>query len=274
MSFFYTVFGDGMKVYLDVLFLLNLGFDFLLLLSVSLLLRRRVTLKRIFLGSLVGSLSIFFLFFSISSVSLFLFKIIISIFMILVTFGYQNRTYFFQNFFFLYLVSIVLGGIFYFLNVNFSYKQEGLIFYHNGLSINFFLLFLLGPLSFFYYLKEMKSFKNNYSNTYEVTLFYQGKEYQFHAFLDTGNQLKDPITRKPIFLIYHKTLLENIRAPIYVPYETANGSSILPCVKGEKMIIQGVGIQTHFLIGFLPTKLSISGIDALLSNELMEGNHV
>ena len=51
-----------MKIYLDLLFFLNFGFDFILLLVVSIILRRNVSLTRIVLGGLIGGLSIFILF--------------------------------------------------------------------------------------------------------------------------------------------------------------------------------------------------------------------
>ena len=130
-----------MKIYLDLLFFLNFGFDFILLLVVSVILRRNVSLTRIVLGGLIGGLSIFILFLKINSFELFILKILISIIMILASFSYKNIKYFMKNFFFLYSASMILGGFLYFLNVQFSYKQEGLVFYHDGLSIQLLLLF-------------------------------------------------------------------------------------------------------------------------------------
>ena len=67
-----------MKVYIDVILFINIFFDFLLLLSVSLILRRNAKLYRIILGSLIGGLSILFLFLNISKVTLFFLKLIIA----------------------------------------------------------------------------------------------------------------------------------------------------------------------------------------------------
>ena len=66
-----------MKIYLDLLFFLNFGFDFILLLVVSIILRRNVSLTRIVLGGLIGGLSIFILFLKINSFELFILKILI-----------------------------------------------------------------------------------------------------------------------------------------------------------------------------------------------------
>ena len=86
----YTFYGDNMKLYLDLIFLINIWFDFLLLLSVSILLKRNTKLKRIILGSLFGGITIFILFIKLNSIELFIYKIITSIIMILISFSYKN----------------------------------------------------------------------------------------------------------------------------------------------------------------------------------------
>ena len=68
-----------MKLYLDLIFLLNIWFDFLLLLSVAWLLKRNIKIKRIFIGSLIGGVTIFILFINLGEIELFFFKIIVSI---------------------------------------------------------------------------------------------------------------------------------------------------------------------------------------------------
>ena len=46
-----------MVIYLDLLFILNLFYDFLILLAVNMVLKRNKKIIRIILGSLVGALS-------------------------------------------------------------------------------------------------------------------------------------------------------------------------------------------------------------------------
>jgi len=82
-----------MKIYLDLVFFINFFFDFLLLLVVKILLKRNVGIKRIILGALLGATSILFLFLPLNQITLFLLKVIISILMILTTFGFQNKNY-------------------------------------------------------------------------------------------------------------------------------------------------------------------------------------
>ena len=84
--------------------------------------------------------------------------------MVLITFNFKNIRYTLKNLFYLYITSVVLGGFLYFLNIEFSYKQVGLVFYHNGLSINFIVLIIASPIILFAYVKQAIYLKNNYSN--------------------------------------------------------------------------------------------------------------
>ena len=68
-----------MTVYIDLVMLLNIVLDSILLMSVSVLLGRNVRIKRIVLGSLIGSLSTLILFISITSLELLILKFILGI---------------------------------------------------------------------------------------------------------------------------------------------------------------------------------------------------
>ena len=79
--------GDDMKIYLDLVFFMNFFFDLLLLLTVKLVLKKKTTWFRIIGGALIGAVSLVMLFLPLNSFTLFVVKILMSIFMIRVTFG-------------------------------------------------------------------------------------------------------------------------------------------------------------------------------------------
>ncbi|MCI8445042.1 MAG: hypothetical protein HFG15_01255 [Bacilli bacterium] len=261
-----------MKIYLDLIFLLNFGFDFLLLMTVKLLLRRNVKLTDLLSGAFIGATSIFFLFIKMNSLTLFLFKIVISILMIIVTFGFRNIRYTARNFLYLYSTSMILGGVLYYLNTEFSYQQEGLVFYHNGLSINVIVLVLTSPIIVYSYIKQGLYLKNNYGNYHEVVLYYHGKKQRMNGFLDTGNHLVDPYQKRPILLVDRKRLIYDINEfqMILVPIDTAGGHSLLPCIKIDKIWIQKFGYRTKFLLGLMDEEIHIDGVDCILSEQIME----
>lgn len=257
-----------MKVYLDLVFFVNIAFDFLLLLTVKIILKRNIKLYRVFLGSIVGAISIVFLFLPLNSFTLFLLKIVVSILMILVTFGYKDKNYFIKNILYLYFISILLGGFLYYLNVEFSYKNVGLIFFHNGFSINFILLLILSPIILYLYIKQNRVLGIHTNLYYEVDIYYKKHVFHYQGYLDTGNKLYDPYFHKPIMLLYDLSfpILTN---PIYVPYKTLEHDGLLPCIKVDKVILDGDKVLKNVYIGLSKDKFSIEGVEMILHQDLV-----
>lgn len=268
MSFFYNKYGDDMKIYLDKVFFINFAFDFMLLLGVAILLKRTVSVKRIICGALLGGLSIFLLFIRLNSIQLFILKLLISVAMIIITFSYQNIKYTIKNLEYLYVMSIFLGGALYSLNHMFSVRQEGIIFFHNGLGINLALSLILAPIILLTYLKQLKKLKQKYAYYYQVELSIEGKTIPITGFLDTGNTLKDPLSNKPIMIVNEK-IIKGSSEYKYVPYETISGTSMLKCIQAEEINIKGYGSKKNVLLG-LVENIQMDGIDALLSQYIME----
>ena len=261
-----------MKIYLDLVFILNFGFDFMLLLTVSILLKRKARFRRIIMGSLVGACTIFCLFIELTSLELFFIKFIMSILMVLVTFSYKNIGYVLKNIAYLYMTSIVLGGFLYYLNIEFSYKQDGLVFYHHGLSINFIILVLMSPFVLYNYVKQNKERKNIIQYCYQTTIFFQNYKWEMMGYLDTGNHLIDPYFHKPIIVINSNIIPEDLDfKKIYVPISTVNGTKIMSCFFADKIEIEGVGIRKHILVGISPERIKLDGVDVLLQTKILEG---
>lgn len=261
-----------MKVYVDLLFLTNIFFDFIILLSVSLILKRYMKIYRIVLGSLVGGISILFLFLNISSSTLFFLKIVIAIFMCLVSFGFKDLKYFFKNFINLYLVSIVLGGVLYLLNIELSYKNKGLIFYHEGVGINILIIIVISPILLYLYIKEVKSYRNNYSKYHKVNIYFKNdKSICLSGFLDTGNNLVDPYKKRPVILVNYEKIKKYLSTEkeLLVPYSNINNDSILRCIKVKRIVVDDKEF-TNILVGISFNKIYIDGVDCILNNK-MEG---
>ena len=261
-----------MKIYLDLLLLLNFSLEFSLLLTTSILLRRKKNINRILLASFLGGLSILLLFFKINSFLLFLFKILISIGMCLIAFGYQNIKYTSKNVLYLYITSILLGGFLYFLNNQFAYKKEGIVFYHHGLSINMIFLLFTSPVILYLYAKQAKELKNVYSKYHTITIFIKGKKYELTGFLDTGNTLKDPYTKKPVIIMNKKSMIYDINefGMILVPYKTITEEGLLPCIKADKIKIEGYKEKRNILIGLMKKEIGINGVECILHPDLLE----
>ena len=257
-----------MKIYLDLLMILNFFIDFLLLLTVSLILKRNVSIIRIILGAFFGGISILFLFFNINSISLFILKILISILMILVSFKYVNFKYTFMNFIYLYMSSIVLGGFLYFINNQFAYKKLGMIFINNGFSINILFILILTPIILYLYIKQTKNLKYNYSNYYNIQIIKDNINYDYIAYMDTGNNLIDNMTKKYVILIDKRKLLFDIKEFRLIPYMGVNGSNMIKVVKIDKLVFNNKEYK-NILLGIME-EINLDGVDVILNNKLLE----
>ncbi len=256
-----------MIVYVDLVFILNFSFDFLLLLTVNIVLKRNVKLIKIFLGALFGSLSIFFLFLELNSLELFLLKIIISIIMTYIAFDFKTLKYTINNLTYLYMISTILGGFLYYLNLEFSSSNNGLIFAYNGLSMNYIFLLIISPIILYIYIKQTKEFNTKYNYYYQVYIeINEKKKIKVNGYLDTGNKLFDPITNKKI-IILNKDLIR-IKYPLYVVINGVNNQTLLKCMKINYIEINKIKFK-NYLIGVMDNNINIDGIDCILHSSML-----
>lgn len=264
--------GDIMKIYLDLVFLLNFFYDLLILMTVDITLKRNAKFIKLLLSAGLGGISLGLLFLPWSSILLFFLKILVSIGMVLIPFGFKNIKYTFSNLFYLYMVSITLGGFLYFLNVQFSYKQEGLVFYFEGLSVNYILLMIIAPVILCLYVHEHKKVKSTYNLNYEVKIIFKDKkELVCQGFVDSGNRLRDPCTKKYVILLASNLLRDFVhnKDPIYVPYTCINKSGVIKCFSIESITINQKRF-TNYLVGEAMGSFRLNGSDCLLNYKLME----
>lgn len=257
-----------MKIYVDLVLFLNFGFDFILLLTTAIILKRMVKCYKLLLGAFIGSLSTLCLFFSMTSFSLFIIKVFISVFMVIITFGYKDRIYFIKNLGYLYMVSIVLGGFLYFLNIQFSYKNNGLVFYHNGLSVNVLFLIISSPLILYIYIKQNRRLKTNYNHYHKVIIYLKDNIITCTGYLDTGNKLVDPYFKRSVLLVNEKIIKNKKDFTIIVPYQTVGNRGIIYCTSPNRIEVDGVEFKA--LIGISKEKISIDGVDCILPNKIEE----
>ena len=187
--------------------------------------------------------------------------------MIITTFGYKDKYYFKNNFLYLYIISIILGGILYFLITTLKLNTNGLT---NNLSLNFIILLIISPILTYLYLKKEKNYKNTYSLIHKIEFDINNKTFVYNAYLDTGNKLCDPYKKRPILLVYDKKLEFSYEESILVPYKTLEHDGILKCKKINNFKIDDKEIKTSILVGISSNKFNIEGIECILPNIIKE----
>lgn len=151
------------------------------------------------------------------------------------------------------------------LNIEFSYKHEGIIFYNNGLSINVIILFIISPIILYIYVKQSKMFQKKIKNYHKVNIKIGKKELSLNGFLDTGNTLT--YKGKPVIITNIKNTFR--KKKIFVPYAVINGAGLLECIETQ-IYIPDMGTY-DVLLGF-SDNLNISGVDVLLNGKMEENN--
>lgn len=254
-----------MKIYLDLLFIINFLLDFNILYIVNKILKRNIKITRILISSLFGNITLIFLFINISTISLFIIKIILCLILCLIAYKYINLKYTINNMIYVYMISTIYGGLLYFIKDNVKNNYIYII-----------LLLLLLPIITIEIVKQFNKLKINYKYYYLVKInFKNNKTIELNSFLDTGNKLIDPYTNKGIILVNSNKInkLVNIRSPIYVPFKALNNTGILKCIKPKSIEIEGK-IFRNYLVGLSDNQFNIDGIDCILNYKLLEDLNV
>ena len=259
-----------MKVYLDLIFFINFMFDLLLLMTVSIECKIFSKKRRLLISSLLGSLSTFLLFLPLNNFSLFLFKVVISIIMIFVGFKITSKELFFSLIKSLYGNSIILGGLIYFLNNQFSYKQKGFIFIHDGTSLNLIIILISSPIIFYLYHKMIVEEKRKRELLHRVSIKCKKGSINTLGFLDTGNNIKDPYKRRGIILVNSSEINLGLEESILVPFKTVDSNSLLRCIEIEELRIDDNLITKKYLLGVSPKNIEIKGASCILPNIIEE----
>jgi stage II sporulation protein GA (sporulation sigma-E factor processing peptidase) len=198
-------------VYLDVIFVENFLINFLLVYIVARYCSLKAKIWRMSISALFGS-SYVLIIFTGSSIAFSAFiKILVSFLMIFIAFGFESKKQFFKRVILFYITAFILSGaiiaVFYMTNASFesisgSFVIRDVKYWHlivGGLCAN-----ILVKIAFDY-------LDNHYRNSKKrivIKLNLWDKSIRINALLDSGNSLKDPITGKPVIVVYTKAIRE------------------------------------------------------------------
>lgn len=238
-------------IYIDELIMLNFIIDFLILKTTSSILKLNTKTTRLIISSIVGEISLLYLFVSFNNIELTLFKLLIGIIMNLISFGYINLKDFIKNLLYFYMFSFFLGGTLYYL------KIESLVKYKYYILLIPIIMNILKKLTY--------NLKNIIKLRHKVTIYLKnGNVLYLNGYMDTGNTLVDPYTNKNVIII-NKDIKEKF---FLVPFKTIENSSLLKCFKPKKVYIDGIGERNDIVVGV--TNKKFNGFNCLLNYNLME----
>ena len=246
-----------MEMYIDLFFIFNVIMDYIIIMSTSILLKRRTSYIRMILSSLIGGISSLVLFTSLNKIVIEIVSIVI---MVLISFGYKGIRYLINNILYMYILSTLLGGIIYLFNIKVS----------NSMFLTYLIIIVISIEIMLLYIKENKKMRSIYNNYYKVDIYFKDrKKLSLIGFVDTGNNLYDPYKKRPVIIVHNKYIKED--KYILVPCHTINGNGLLKCIKPDIIFIDGIGYKGNVLIGFSDSFNFGDGVDVILHKDIMKG---
>ncbi|MCR3759277.1 sigma-E processing peptidase SpoIIGA [Clostridium felsineum] len=262
-----------MVVYLDVLIFENSIVNTFLLYITAQTLRIKVKMRYLILAGILGGLYVMVLIIpSLKIFSCLIFKILAAVLMIIMSFRKKNFIFNVKALAIFIMYSMLTAGLCFFIELN--YESDSLLNVFVGNTS--YKWILISIMIIYMFVNRIIWFINDRKLTqkliYKIEVVFKDNEKVIKAFLDTGNELREPITNLPV-IVAEKNLFGNIKlddyAKFYVPFRLFDGNmgkleAFKPsCVKiyiGNEVVVKNI------IIALIDNKLSeFNDYNALLS---------
>ncbi|MCS1350630.1 sigma-E processing peptidase SpoIIGA [Mechercharimyces sp. CAU 1602] len=287
-----------MVIYADMVFLLNLCIDFLLLWLTAVIRRQPFRYGRGGIAALIGACySVTYLWLG-GAVSYTLpAKLLVSMGIVWIAFGYVSSAAFLRNLGVFYLISFVTGGgmfALHYIMTGGGQSAGGAFLTQSagwGSPVSWIFVLLAFPVMWYYTRISFRSLQEKSEINQFLTpivIVMDGARIQCMGLVDTGNQLRDPMSRDPVVMVEWESVLPFIPESLQkimksdnwwdyihqlppewttririVPYRSAgNDGKMLLALKPDHIEVK-VGDQTHVtkkvLLGLQDHRLSSDG---------------
>lgn len=199
-----------MTIYLDAVWALNFLLDLMLLLLTQSLARDSTRKARVVFGALIASIIVpISLYFPASFFNTIFGKLLYSILIILSAFKFKNMYQTVKLLLLFYFISFALGGgllaVYFLLQNPVSLSVNGLLTFNKGYGdpISWLFVVIGFPLVLLFTKKRLDKHaieKIRYDQLCPVTIRLKGQSYSTTGFIDSGNQLVDPLTNFPVII--------------------------------------------------------------------------
>lgn len=278
-----------MEIVVEYILVDNIIINYLIILLSKKILKLQITVWKAVLSSVIGATFALLLPIMILPTYILLpLKFILGFLMVLIAFPYSNLKKTLTYFLVFILMTGLMGGVCFVVIYMFSGNlSTNMLFYSAPIPIGLILLicsvttyFVSSLIKLFYRKKR----ENNF--IYEAIIINNGKKVKINAFLDSGNTLIDPVSKKPVIIISYplfnklynlpleqiimkKVTSENIKNSHYISFDTVGKSSCMLVFEIEeiKILISKAQVRSieNVLLGLSFANISkIFYCDALL----------
>ena len=197
-------------VYIDIIFLENLFMNFIILFATQTILKSNIKIIRTFIASILGGIYAILMYMSeIRIYSNICLKIILSLAMVEIAFNPKSIKSFFKYLVIFYLTSFTFGGVAFAL-IYFICPEN--VVFNNGRLVGTYpikMILLGGILGFIIIVSSFKNIKKKISKTdmlCNIKITIENKSKSLISIVDTGNFLKDPISKAPVIVVNSQSL--------------------------------------------------------------------
>jgi len=266
-------------IYADILFITNLLLDFGILWATARFGHLSTTYLRLFLGALLGAVyGVILVYPSMAFLSAVSIKVVFSLLIVAVAFPRLTMKKYLQATAYFYVISFamagaVLGGssflsrnafIFQSLNV----KSSTLIF---GIAM----AVILGRWG----LMHLKRHWQKSQFRVSVEVFINKKSLLLEALIDTGNELRDPLNRKPVIIVEYQAIKKILPEDFRIYFERYGGEDVTkvlekcggsPWITKVRVVpFNTIGKHHGMLLGFKPDLIVIFGQKKVVTRDVI-----
>lgn len=200
-----------MTIYLDIIFLENLFMNYIIIFATGIIIKSPIKIIRTFLSSVIGSIYAILIYTNILEkvyTNIFL-KIALSLVMVYIAFNPQNLKAFLKQTIIFYLTSFSFGGVafalLYFVNPQKILLKDGALIGTYPIKI----ILAGGILGFIVITTAFKNIKVKLTKKdmmCNIKINIDNKEIYLNSIIDTGNFLREPITKTPVIIVEKESL--------------------------------------------------------------------
>lgn len=221
-------------VYIDVLFLLNFCLDFILLAASGRLMRRRVPLWRLLLAAVMGAFYGIGLLFP--ALSLFYYPaaaVLVSLLLIFAAYGYHSAVSFLKLTASFYLVAFAMGGA---VLAGSTLINHGVVELGGMSAMKAVTLAAAVPVAAIIGRRGYTALRRGWSQEdfcLHLQICVAGRSCELTALLDTGNDLREPLSGRPVVVVAYRDVMSLFPQRLRVAYESHSGQ--------PEAVLQAVG---------------------------------
>lgn len=257
-----------MTIYIDIILLENLCMNYIILMATGIVSKSHINQIKILISSLIGGIyAVISVLSKLNATITLVVKILLSISMVYIAFSPKNFKQIFKELIVFYLVSFAFGGCAFYL-LYFIKPQE--ILMKNGMYIGTYPLKIAlmgGILGFAIVNIAFKVIKGKFSKKdifCNVEIRLNGKSTKMKALIDTGNLLKDPLSKMSVIVVEAEKIEEIIPKEIIKKITLILGGGKDESLEEEYISkfriipFSSLGNQNGLLLGFIADNVIIS----------------